>query len=248
MLQKSLSEQSLVAIVTGASQGIGEAIARQLAKLGIHLVLCARNTEKLSVLAQEFQTANPELQVLVQACDVRDANQVSHVVDATLKQFGKLDILINNAGIAPPVGLFQEISLEEIDRTIDTNLKGALYFMHAVIPGMVQHGGGTIININSTAGKKAYPYWSVYDASKFGLHAVTEAVAEEQRDNNIKIVGIYPGAVDTEIWQGLQLESEPRREGMLDPDNVADAVVYILKQPAKVFIKELLLSPLKPVV
>ncbi len=237
-----------VALITGASQGIGHAIALRLASLGIHLMLCARNTEKLTALQARIQSQYPEITCLIRPCDVRDAGQVQAVVDDTLSTLGRVDILINNAGVAPQIGLFQESSIADIDRTIDTNLKGCMYAMRAVIPQMVQQQGGTIININSVAGKTAYPYWSVYDASKFGLHALTEAVAEEQRNNHIKVIGIYPGAVDTPIWDGLQLESEPRREGMLTPEDIAEAVVYALNQPTNLFIKEIILGPLKPAV
>lgn len=237
-----------VAIITGASQGIGEAIAHRLATLGIHLVLCARNTEKLAHLAERLQQDAPHIKTLTLPCDVRDHHQVQTVVKETRKTFGRVDILINNAGVAPHTGLLQEMSVEDIDRTIDTNLKGAIYFMKAVIPVMVEQHGGTIINMNSIAGKTAYPFWATYDASKFGLHAVTEAVAEEQRSNNIKVIGIYPGAVDTPIWDGIHWDQEPKREGMLTAHDVAESVAFILQQPAKVFIKELDISPLQPTV
>ncbi len=240
--------QGQVAIITGASQGIGQAIAHHLAPLGVHLVLCARNVQKLATLSQELAVLHPNVQTLPLACDVRDAGQVQRVIEEAQKAFGQIDILINNAGVAAKVGLLQETSIEEIDRTIDTNLKGAIYFMRAVLPVMVQQGGGIILNINSIAGKTAYPFWSVYDASKFGLHAMTEAVAEEQRSNNIKVIGVYPGAVDTAIWQGMHLDQEPKREGMLDPEHIAEAIVYVLNQPQKVFIKDLTIAPLKPVV
>jgi len=236
-----------VAIITGASQGIGHALALRLAQMGIQLMLASRNTQKLDALAAEIRAQHPTLRCETHHCDVRDSAQVQAVVDAALKAFGRLDILINNAGVAPKAQLFQESSLEDIDRTIDTNLKGSMYFMRAVIPHMVQQQHGTIVNINSIAGKTAYPFWSVYDASKFGLLAVTEAVAEEQRSNNIKVVGIHPGAVDTPIWDGVQLEKEPPHEGMLEPEHIADAVAYILNQPRKVFIKEMVLEPLKPI-
>lgn len=240
----SLSGQ--VAIITGASQGIGQAIAHHLADLGVHLVLCARNVEKLTALSQDLAVSHPEIQTLPLACDVRDAAQVQRVVDEAQKTFGKIDILINNAGVAAKVGLLQEMSVEDIDRTIDTNLKGSIYFMRAVLPVLVQQDGGIILNINSIAGKTAYPFWSVYDASKFGLHAMTEAVCEEQRSNNIKVIGVYPGAVDTAIWQGMHLDEAPDREGMLDPEHIAEAIVYMLNQPQKVFIKDLTIAPLKP--
>jgi NADP-dependent 3-hydroxy acid dehydrogenase YdfG len=236
--------QNQVAIITGASQGIGQATALRLAKMGINLMLCARNLVKLKELTEQIKALTPSVRCVARPCDVQDAIQVKAVVDDAIETFGRVDILINNAGVAPHVGLFQEISIEEIDRTIDTNLKGSMYFMRATIPQMVQQQSGVIININSVAGKTAYPYWSVYDASKFGLHALTEAVAEEQRSNNIKVIGIYPGAVDTPIWEGLLSDHEPNREGMLNAENVADAIVYVLNQPQTVFIKEVVLGPL----
>ncbi|MCE3234521.1 MAG: putative short-chain dehydrogenase [Vampirovibrio sp.] len=218
-----------VAIITGASQGIGEAIAHHLARLGLHLVLCARNTQKLAQLADRLRQEAPDSKTLTLACDVRKHEQVQAVVEETRKAFGRIDVLINNAGVAPHTGLMQEISIEDIDRTIDTNLKGSIYFM-------------------KVAGKTAYPFWSIYDASKFGLHAVTEAVAEEQRTNNIKVIGIYPGAVDTSIWDDIHWDQEPKREGMLRADDVAESVAFILQQPPKVFIKEFEISPLQPTV
>ncbi len=236
-----------IAIITGASQGIGQAVARRLAELGLHLVLCARSAEKLKDLSAELCEKYPELTVLTLPCDVQDPGQVQRVVDGALAHFGHIDILINNAGVAPRTGLLQELSVADIDRTIDTNLKGAIYFMRAVLPSMVQAQGGTILNINSIAGKTAFPYWGVYDASKFGLHAITQAVGEEQRGNNIRVTGIYPGPVNTPIWDGLQLAHEPGHEGMLTVEDVADAVVYVLQQPQRVFLTDLTLAPLRPV-
>jgi NADP-dependent 3-hydroxy acid dehydrogenase YdfG len=240
--------QGKVAVITGASQGIGQAVAERLAGLGVHTVLSARSADKLQVLAERLQSTAPTTQSRVVPCDVRDAGQVQRVVDETLRAFGRVDILVNNAGIAPREGLLQELSTTDIDRTIDTNLKGAIYFMRAVLPSMAERREGVIININSIAGKTAYPFWGVYDASKFGLHAVTRAVAEEQRTNGVKVAGIYPGAVDTALWDDVGLEPGTRREGMLDPEDVAGAVVYLLSQPAKVFVGEITLEPLKPVV
>ncbi len=242
----SSSLKNKVAIITGASQGIGQAVARHLADLGIHLTLCARSVDKLQALSDELQAKHRDLRILVIPCDVRDHAQVQAVVDQTQSTFNRIDILINNAGVAPKVGLLQELSVEDIDRTIDTNLKGAMYFMRAVLPTMVHQHAGTIINVNSIAGKTAYPYWGVYDASKFGLHAITEAVADEQRLNGIKVVGIYPGAVKTAIWDGLELEQGPNTEGMLDSEHIAEAIAFILTQSTKVFISDITLAPLKP--
>lgn len=235
-----------VALITGASQGIGQAVALYLARKGMKLVLSARSVDKLKGLANAIEQECPGTEVLVVPCDVTRCEQVEQVASSALAQFGRIDVLINNAGVAPRVGLLQELSIEDIDRTVDTNLKGAIYCMRAVLPAMIQQEGGIIININSVAGKTAYPYWSVYDATKFGLHAMTEAVADEQRSNNIKVIGIYPGAVDTPIWHGLELDHQPNYEGMLDAENVAEAIGYIIEQPGKVHVKELVIAPLRP--
>ncbi len=238
--------QGQVAIITGASQGIGQAIARYLAAEGMHLVLSARNQQKLDALVASLKAQYPDLQLQVVPADVREPDQVEHVVAMAVQTFGRVDVLVNNAGVAGKIALLQEIPIEEIHRTIDTNLKGPIYAMRAVLPVMIQQNGGTIININSVAGKTAFPYWSLYDASKFGLHAVTQAVAEEQRCNNIKVVGIYPGAVDTPLWETIELNHEPKKDGMLDADTVAEAVVYVLRQPQKVLITDVTLTPLQP--
>jgi NADP-dependent 3-hydroxy acid dehydrogenase YdfG len=236
-----------VAIITGASSGLGEDMAVSLAKEGISVVLVARRLEKLQVLTNKIHQTCPASKTLVIQADVSLAKECERVVQETLNHFGRLDILINNAGMAPKISLLQETSIEQIDQTLDLNLKGAIYLMKYALAPMVSQQSGTIININSVAGKTAYPYWSVYDASKFGLRAITEAVAEEQSSNNIKVVGIYPGAVRTPIWDSLDLAQAPNEEAMLDPKQISEAVLYILKQPAKVFIPEITLKPLHPV-
>lgn len=235
-----------VALITGASQGIGQAIAESLAAQGVHLMLAARSVDKLSALSTKLKTQYPALTIETGACDVQQASQVQTTVEKTLATFKRIDILVNNAGVAPKIGLLQEMSIDDIDRTIDTNLKGAMYAMHAVLPVMVRQQSGVIVNINSVAGKTAYPFWAIYDASKFGLYAVTEAVAEEQRSNGIKVMGVYPGAVDTAIWDGLDMAQAPDKKGMMSPQDIAEAVLYALKQPQHVFTGDITLTPLKP--
>lgn len=235
-----------VAWITGASQGIGRKVAEALAARGVHLVLTSRSEDRLNTLAGSLQKQYPDINILVAPADVTDAGRMQAVAKQALKELKRIDILINNAGVAGKIALMHEIPVDEINRTIDTNLKGAIYAMQAALPTMIEHRHGWIININSVAGKTAYPYWSIYDASKFGLRAITEAVAEEQRQNNIKVIGIYPGAVDTPIWEGIELEHEPDVNGMLDPDDVANAVLYALEQPKKTFVSEITLAPLQP--
>ncbi|MBY0451182.1 MAG: SDR family oxidoreductase [Cyanobacteria bacterium] len=244
-----------VAIVTGASQGLGEAIALRLAENGLNLVLTARNQAKLKTLADRIHSLYPQIQTLVCPADVQKNTDVEDVIQQTMKTFGRIDVLINNAGVAAKMGLFQELSVAAIEQTVQTNLLGPMYFMKAVLPVMVaaadaskanERPAGVIININSVAGQTAYPYWSVYDASKFGLRALTEAVAEEQRSNGIRVVGIYPGAVNTAIWDSVDLESVPDRSQMLQPVDIAAAVEFIINQPTHCFVSELTLKPVKP--
>lgn len=236
-----------VAIITGAGSGIGSAIAKSLATEGGNLVLVGRTVSKLETLAQALKSNFPDLGILIIPADVSDAAQAEKIVTQAMERFKRVDILINNAGLAGKIALLQEISVEEIHQTIDTNLKGAIFMMQQVLlRSMVPLQSGTIININSIAGKTAFPFWSIYDASKFALRAITEAVAEEQRSNNIKVVGLYPGAVDTPIWESIELDYEPQREGMLDAETIAETVLYVLRQPEKVFIPEITLTPLQP--
>lgn len=235
-----------VALVTGASRGIGAAVARMLGKKGYNLILTARTIDALEALAEEIRGQFPQVQVLVKPADVTDTPALERLVEESVAAMGRIDVLINNAGIAYKIGLLQEMSMEDIDRTLDVNLKAPIHLMKYVLPHMVGQQSGTIININSVAGKTAYPYWAVYDASKFGLHAMTQAVGEEQRSNNIRVVGIYPGAVATDIWDTVDLESAPNRGNMLQPTDVAQAISYILDQPMSVYIPEVMVTPLQP--
>lgn len=235
-----------VALVTGASRGIGAAVARMLGKKGYNLILTARTIDALETLAEEIRGQSPQVQVLVKPADVTDTPALERLVEESVAAMGRIDVLINNAGIAYKIGLLQEMSMEDIDRTLDVNLKAPIHLMKYVLPHMVGQQSGTIININSVAGKTAYPYWAVYDASKFGLHAMTQAVGEEQRSNNIRVVGIYPGAVATDIWDTVDLESAPNRGNMLQPTDVAQTISYILDQPMSVYIPEVMVTPLQP--
>ncbi|MEB3287593.1 MAG: SDR family oxidoreductase [Vampirovibrionales bacterium] len=235
-----------VAIITGANRGIGHAIASSLAAEGMHLLLSARNMDKLNRLTSILSEQYPNQKILALACDVQNPEAVNALADRAITEFGKIEVLINNAGVAPKIGLLQECSIDDINNTIDTNLKGPIYAMKAVLPHMTSLGTGTIININSVAGKTAYPFWAIYAASKFGLFAITEAVAEEQRSNGIRVVGIHPGAVATEIWDSVDMQQAPDPRGMLQAQNVADAVLYALKQPQHVLVSDITVMPTKP--
>lgn len=236
------------ALITGATKGIGLAIAQTLAQRGYDLMLMARSQPDLAALQAALKQQYPAQTISIFAGDVRQWEAIEACVQQAKTDLGRLDVLVNNAGIATKTQLLQEQSIEAIDATIDTNLKGPIYLMKAVIPLMVNQGGGMIININSIAGKEAFPYWSTYCASKFGLTAMTDAVRDEQRQNNIKLVSVFPGAVDTPIWKGLEPDLNPDHTQMIKPQSIADAVVYLLDQPAEVMVQDLMLTPQHPVI
>jgi NADP-dependent 3-hydroxy acid dehydrogenase YdfG len=235
-----------VAVLTGASRGIGKATARQLASCGVHLVMGARSIGALQTLAQELTSAYPDVKIKCVQTDVTSPKECQSLIQTAVREFGRLDILINNAGVGAKVSLLPEVTVDSISDTIDTNLKAPFYLAKYALEPMVAQQSGTIVNIDSIAGKTAFPYWAVYDATKAGLKAMTEALCEEQRSNNIRVLGIYPGAVDTDIWDSVDLESAPNREGMLQPDQIAEAVVFALKQPSSVFVSDITIQPTKP--
>lgn len=236
-----------VFLITGASSGIGAAVAQIIAHHcpTARLALTGRDARKLQAVADTLTAL--ETAPLLLTGDVTQHTTAVQWVTETVNTFGQLDCLVNNAGVCGSIGLVQEVSSEMIDRMIDTNLKGPLYLIQAALSqAMVAQRSGTIININSVAGITAYPYWAVYDASKFGLRALTEAVAEEQRGNNIRVMGIYPAAVDTPLWHTIDPNHTPDKGGMLTAQHVADAVWYTWQQPAHCHVKELVLSALNP--
>ncbi|MFN8615105.1 MAG: SDR family oxidoreductase [Vampirovibrionales bacterium] len=238
---------SPVFLITGASSGIGAAIAQTIAthSPSARLVLTGRHSQRLQNVASSLATLHTQPLLLTGSVTMPATAQ--QWVSQTLQTFGQLDCLINNAGVCGPIALAQEVPTDEIDRVIDTNLKGPLYLMQqALSQAMITQQSGTIININSIAGQTAFPYWAVYDASKFGLRALTEAIADEQRSNHIRVTGIYPAAVDTPLWQTVDPHHVPDSAGMLTAQQVADAVWYIWQQPAHCHIKELVLSALNP--
>lgn len=229
-----LSGQS--ALVTGASRGIGFAIARRLGQMGARVCLCARDNKSLELASSRLREEG--IATLAVAADVSRADQVTSLVDATHNAFGAIDILVNNAGIGRfgPVHQFTEA---DWDSVLDTNLKGVFLVSRAVIPGMIARGRGHIVNISSLAGKNAMPGGSIYCASKWGLLGLTYCMAEDLRAHGIRVAAICPGSVATE-FQGHP-GKDPKK--MLQPDDVAHAVAMLLTQAPQSFISEVLLRP-----
>lgn len=228
-----------ITIISGASRGIGRAIATRLALENHFAVVLARNAEEISELEFEIDQAGGK--ALSFAVDIRQPEQVQATIDQVLQDFGRIDTLINNAG----VGVFKDsetISTEDWDQVMDVNVKGSFLLTKAVLPTMKAAGKGHILAIASDVSKRTFANGSLYCASKYAQHAYFEAVRREVRSLGIKVSVIYPGLVDTYFHEGAP--GQPHRASYLQPSDIADAVAYILNAPAHVLIDELMLHPM----
>ncbi|MDN5330395.1 MAG: hypothetical protein PWP35_2182 [Bacteroidales bacterium] len=236
-----------VVIITGASSGIGEATARALAAEGCRLVLAARRMKRLIALKESLEAQGA--QCLVMQTDATTQGQWKCLVDKTLELWGQIDVLINNAGIMP-LSYIKNLRIEEWEQMIDVNLKGALYGVAAVLPHMRSRRNGHIINISSTAGRWLFDGGAVYCATKFALNAFSEGFRREiTASEGIRMTLIEPGITSTELHLGikdpevLQAGSNQPPVQPLMPEDIAQAVVYALSQPAHVNINEVLVMP-----
>lgn len=225
-----------VAVVTGASRGIGLAIARRLGQMGARVSLCARNAANLERAASDLRAAG--IQVLALRTDVTRGDEVASLVSETQRMFGPVDILVNNAGIGI-FGPFQEQTEADWNAIMDTNLKSVFLVSRAVAPEMIRRKTGHIINIGSLAGKSAFANGAVYCASKWGLLGLTGCMAEELRAHGIRVSAICPGSVATEF--SPHAGKDPAR--MLQPEDVAHAVAALVTQAPGSFISEVLMRP-----
>jgi len=218
-----------VAIVTGASRGIGKAIAHLFAQEGMNVVICSRNENQIRKTAMEIQKDTGNIVVPVKT-DVRNHVDVDKLVQSALNEFGRIDILVNNAGVAIIKSLV-ETTDHEYDTIIDTNLSGVFFCCKSVLPHMIKQKSGYIINISSGAGKTGFANLSVYCASKFGVIGMTESLAEEVSDYGIKVFSVCPGAVATQMQKEFMSneEFEKRKNQMIQPEEVAQKVLQLIK-------------------
>jgi NADP-dependent 3-hydroxy acid dehydrogenase YdfG len=232
-----------VVVITGASSGLGEATARQLARHGAKLVLGARRLDRLQALAEELSLGS---EAAVQT-DVTQYAQVKHLVDHAAQVHGRIDVIINNAGLMPQSPL-ERAKVEDWDPTIDVNLKGTLYGIAAALPHMKVQQSGHIINVSSVAGHKVGPGGAVYAATKTAVRVLSEGLRQEVKPYHIRTTVISPGSVATEL---LECITEPdiaenyrqRYKIALPADSFANMVVFAMSQPEEVDVNEILFRP-----
>ncbi len=225
------------ALVTGAGRGIGAAIARKLADLGATIALCGRTRTALEATAKAIAQADGRSEIVT--CDVSDLRSVETAAQTVENKIGRIEILVNNAGVGGFGGPLHELAPQSWDQILNTNLRGVYYVIRAFAPMMIRARSGHIINISSLAGKNALPNGAAYAASKWGLNGLSYSVAEELRAHNIRVSVICPGSVNTDL--SPHLGKDPGK--MLQPDDVAHAVAMLATQAPQSFVSEILLRP-----
>src|SRR4051812_39181944 len=235
-----------VAVITGASSGIGEATAKLLSKEGYAVVLAARREDRIKALAEEIGDG-----ALAVATDVSDEASSNALIQAAKKEFGRVDVLVNNAGVML-LGPITGADTEHWRRMVDVNVLGLLYCTHAVLPIMAEQQSGHIVNVSSVAGRVARLGSGVYNATKWGVVGFSESLRQEALNFGVRVTIVEPGYVETEL-QGHNehpmvveaMEKERERIEPLTSDDIANAIVYAVQQPAHVSINEILVRPTK---
>jgi NADP-dependent 3-hydroxy acid dehydrogenase YdfG len=230
------------ALVTGGGSGIGLAAARLLLDEGAHIAIAGRNEDKLRRAAEELNAGE---RLIYHAADVADVGQVEALVQEATRRLGRIDILVNNAGLNIKERSFRELTPENWHLLLGANLLGAFYCIRAVLPSMRERRDGLVININSISGKRSNPLGGLgYNAAKFALRGLALGLAAEEKDNGIRVCNIYPGEVNTPILEARPTPvGEERRRTMLQPEDVAAAVLFIATLPPRASIPELVITP-----
>ncbi|HEU5080833.1 MAG TPA: SDR family oxidoreductase [Opitutaceae bacterium] len=234
-----------VVLITGASSGIGEATARLLAQRGARVVIGARRTERLVKLADEIRAAGGAAEY--RTLDVTSLADVQAFADFALKQFGAIDVIVNNAGIMP-LSRLAELKIDEWNRMIDVNIRGVLHGIAAVLPHMTARKSGHVINVSSIAGHHVWPACAVYSGTKFAVRAISDGLRQETTD--IRVTTISPGVVESELADTItststaQWVAEFRAAAALKADAIARAVAYAIEQPSDVDVNEIIVRPL----
>ncbi|HUX60751.1 MAG TPA: SDR family NAD(P)-dependent oxidoreductase [Ignavibacteriaceae bacterium] len=240
--------QGKTIFITGASSGIGKACAEAFAKEGSHLILAARRADRLLDISKDLANRYGAKTKTYQL-DVRNQAEVKNTVSSFLDDFKKIDILINNAGLAKGFSKIYEGNILHWEEMIDTNIKGLLYVTREILPLMIENGSGHVINIGSTAGHDVYQNGNVYCATKFAVNALTQSIRIDVLDKNIKVSTVDPGMVETEFslvrYSGDNEKAKNTYKGVkpLTAEDVASAVLFCASQPEHVNINEIIITP-----
>jgi len=236
MPQSGVSSNT-IAVVTGGTRGIGRGIAAKLLELGATVVITGRNSRSAQEAAAQLSVDGRRCEGV--ACDVTELASVTAFADHIRRRYGKVNILVNNAGVGGPASLLYELDPKAWNSIFDTNVRGVFYMIRAFVPLMIATGGGHIVNISSLAGKNPLPRGAAYSASKWALNGLTYSVAEELRPQNIRVSVICPGSVDTEF--SPHPGKDPGK--MLRPEDIAHVVGMLVTQRPPAFVSEVLLRP-----
>lgn len=236
----SIASTNRTALITGASSGIGKATALALAAAGINLALVGRSEDKLTAVARAATDFGVTAKTYV--VDLSQIDRVAAKIATIASDFEDLEILINNAGMAY-TGTTGNTPLADWQRVIDLNLTSVFQCIQGVLPQMRRRKSGLIINISSIASKQVFPNWGVYSVSKFGLTALTIAIAGEERANGIRVTTICPGSVNTPLWDTDTVQADFDRSAMLTPEMVAQSILYAVLAPTGAVIEELTIVP-----
>jgi NADP-dependent 3-hydroxy acid dehydrogenase YdfG len=235
-----------VVVITGASSGLGEATARLLSARGARVVLGARREDRILNLARELTGGGGK--AIAVTTDVTDRTQVKNLVDSAVREFGRVDVMINNAGLMPQA-LLERLQVDEWDRMIDVNIKGVLYGIAAALPRFQQQKSGHFVNVSSVAGHKVGPGTAVYSATKHAVLALSEGLRQEVKPYNIRTTVISPGAVATELPDSVTDADAAARvrkfyaDAAIPADSFARAVSFAISQPDDVDINEIVFRP-----
>ncbi len=224
-------------VVTGASSGLGKSITLHFAANGYTVCAISRSTEKLEAVASKY----PD-NIYIYPADISKSEMVINVFSAINKNHGVIDVLVNNAGIHMN-SEFADVEYDLIDKMIDVNIKGMLYCTRAAIPEMINNKSGHIINISSVAGLRGVPKRSLYIASKHAMVGFGDALAQELLPHGVLLVTLCPGGIATPMWDAKNNPYMGEREKLIKPDDVAELIDYILKQPKNILFKKLVFFP-----
>jgi NADP-dependent 3-hydroxy acid dehydrogenase YdfG len=235
-----------IVVVTGASSGLGEATARLLSSQGATVVLGARRADRLEALTKDIEARGGK--ALALETDVMRREQITALVDSAVQRYGRIDVMINNAGLMPQAPL-EKLKIDECDRMIDVNIKGVLYGIASALPHMQRQKSGHFINVSSVAGHRVGPGFAVYAATKYAVRALSEGLRQEVKPYNIRTTVISPGAVATELPNTITDAAAAERirtfydQVAIPADSFARAVAFAMSQPEEVDINEIVYRP-----